>query len=83
LKERAEEGAGPKGEMVLVVFGAVHEHKPKPSSEALATLAEEKMEAGIDRKTALTEVAQETGVPRREVFDALVARRNKASDESD
>jgi 16S rRNA (cytidine1402-2'-O)-methyltransferase len=81
LKERAEEGAGVKGEMVLVVFGAVHEHKPKPSSEVLAAKAEDKMDAGTDRKTALTEVARETGVPRREVFDALVAHRDKESDE--
>jgi 16S rRNA (cytidine1402-2'-O)-methyltransferase len=75
LRERAEAGAGPKGEMVLVVSGAIHEHKPRPSPEALAAMAEEKMDAGIDRKAALTEVAKETGVPRRDVFDALVERR--------
>jgi 16S rRNA (cytidine1402-2'-O)-methyltransferase len=75
LRERAETGGGPKGEMVLVVLGAVHEHKERPSTAELAARAERKMDEGIDRKTALTEVARETGVPRREVFDALVKRR--------
>jgi 16S rRNA (cytidine1402-2'-O)-methyltransferase len=75
LRERAEAGAGPKGEMVLVVSGAIHEHRSRPSPETLAAMAEEKMEAGTDRKAALTEVAKEAGVPRREVFDALIKRR--------
>jgi 16S rRNA (cytidine1402-2'-O)-methyltransferase len=75
LRRRAEEGAGAKGEMVLVVSGAIHEHKPKPDAATLATMAEDLMASGVDRKAALAEVAKQAGVPKREVFDALVKRR--------
>jgi 16S rRNA (cytidine1402-2'-O)-methyltransferase len=75
LRQRAAESGGTKGEMVLVVSGAIHEHKPRPSAERLAAMAEELMKRGVDRKTALSEVAKETGVARRDVFDALVEKR--------
>ena len=77
LRARAEEGTGPKGEMVLVVSGAIHEHKPKPDSESLAALAQDLMASGVDRKSAMARVAKETGVPKREVFDALVEHRSE------
>ena len=75
LRERAERGPGPRGEMVLVVSGAMHEHKETPGDEALAAMAEELMAEGVDRQGAMRRVAKEAGVPRRAVFDALVRRR--------
>lgn len=63
----------PKGEIVLVVGGAVRAHREKVSPEELADRARALMKAGMDRKEAMAEVARSAGVPRREVFDALVA----------
>lgn len=62
----------PRGEITLVVEGAVHEHRPEPSSGELAARARALMEEGIPRKDALARVAEDAGVPRRRVFDALV-----------
>jgi 16S rRNA (cytidine1402-2'-O)-methyltransferase len=62
----------PRGEITVVVEGAVHEHRPEPPAEELAARARALMEAGVDRKEALTRVAEESGVARRKVFDALV-----------
>ncbi len=67
LKERP-----PRGEITLVVEGAVHDHRPEPAAEELAARARALMEAGVARKDALAQVAEEAGVPRRKVFDALV-----------
>ncbi len=71
LVASAEEG-WVRGEMVLVISGAVHEHRDQVEPTALARRARGLMEQGMDRKAALTRVAQEAGVARRTVFDALV-----------
>jgi 16S rRNA (cytidine1402-2'-O)-methyltransferase len=71
-----------RGEIVVVVGGAVHAHKQAPSSEDLAGRATALMEDGVARKDALSEVARVTGVSRREVFDALVNWKQKETDES-
>lgn len=62
----------PRGEITLVVEGAVHDHKPEPAPEELAARARSLMDAGVDRKEAMARVAEEAGVPRRKVFDALL-----------
>ena len=62
----------PKGEIVLVIGGAIHDAKPTPSSHELAEAARLLMGEGMERKAALSQVAREAGVPRRAVFDALV-----------
>ena len=62
----------PRGEIVLVVGGAIHDDKPVVTPDELARRARSAMEAGMDRKTAMAEVAREAGVPKRSVFDALV-----------
>lgn len=67
---------GARGEIVLVVGGAVHAHKATPPAEELASRARALMDSGTPRKDAMAEVARTAGVPKREVFDALV----KASD---
>ena len=69
----------PRGEIVLVVGGAVDGDLPAPSSEELARRAREIMAAGIDRKTAMAQVAKDAGVSRRAVFDALVEKGEEES----
>jgi 16S rRNA (cytidine1402-2'-O)-methyltransferase len=67
LKERPD-----RGEITVVVEGAVHDHRPEPPPEELAERARSLMEAGMVRKDALAQVARDAGVPRRKVFDALL-----------
>jgi 16S rRNA (cytidine1402-2'-O)-methyltransferase len=62
----------PKGEIVLVIGGAIHDDKPKAPPEELARRARELMETGVERKEAMARVAKETGARRREVFEALI-----------
>jgi 16S rRNA (cytidine1402-2'-O)-methyltransferase len=62
----------PRGEIVLVVGGAIREHREPVAPEALAAQAIELMDSGMERRDALAEVARSAGVPKREVFDALV-----------
>ena len=71
LLERAQERS-PRGEIVLVIGGAIHDDKPKVPPEGLARRARALMDEGIDRKAALARVAREAGVPKREVFDSLL-----------
>ena len=73
----SEQAAGvdaepPRGEMVVVVGGAVGSGREPVPPEVLAGRARALMESGIDRKEALSRVAKEAGVPRREVFDSLL-----------
>ncbi len=64
----------PKGEIVLVVGGSVHD-RAVASDEELARSARELMDSGVDRGEALSRVAKQAGVPRRRVFDALLEER--------
>jgi 16S rRNA (cytidine1402-2'-O)-methyltransferase len=63
----------PRGEIVLVVGGAPRS-QDAPGRRELARRAHALMRAGTDRREALATVARESGVPRRAVFDALVAQ---------
>lgn len=62
----------PKGEMVVVVAGDDGTARGEPEPARLAERARELMDAGMDRKEALHEVAREAGVSKRKVFDALL-----------
>jgi 16S rRNA (cytidine1402-2'-O)-methyltransferase len=62
----------PRGEIVVVVQGAVHESKQEPTSQELAAKAHALMDAGVARKEALAQVARDEGVSKKKVFDALV-----------
>jgi len=62
----------PRGEIVLVIGGAIHDAKRSVAPQELAARARELMREGLDRKSALTQVARESGVPKRDVFDALL-----------
>ncbi|MGH2748433.1 MAG: 16S rRNA (cytidine(1402)-2'-O)-methyltransferase [Actinomycetota bacterium] len=62
----------PRGEIVLVVGGAVRDHRAEIPAEELARQARALMDQGVDRKEAMAEVARAAGVSRRKVFDALL-----------
>jgi 16S rRNA (cytidine1402-2'-O)-methyltransferase len=62
----------PRGEIVLVVEGAIGEHGAEVPPDELARRARALMDEGVERREALSRVAKEAGVPRRRVFDALV-----------
>ena len=67
----------PKGEIVLVVQGAIGEARPPRSPAELAEAARALMDEGVARGEALTQVAREEGVPKRAVFDALVQNKDE------
>lgn len=75
LNELAEWAAKtpPKGEMVVLIQGAIHDHADAPSDEELARSARALMDSGTPRSAALGEVARREGVRKRQVFDALLA----------
>lgn len=64
----------PRGEMVIVIEGAINQHAVAVPPEELATQARALMEQGIDRKEALARVARDAGVRKRAVFDALLEK---------
>jgi 16S rRNA (cytidine1402-2'-O)-methyltransferase len=61
----------PRGEIALVVEGASGE-AVAPDPPELARRARALMEAGMERPAALSAVAREAGVARKNVFDALL-----------
>lgn len=65
---------GVRGEIVLVVEGAIYGAHEAPEAVELAARARALMERGVDRKEAMARVAREAGVARRAVFDALIER---------
>ena len=67
-------GDGVRGEITVVVAGAPVVTDALGAAE-LAELVSDAVDAGMSRKEAIAVVASQTGVGRREVFDALVARK--------
>jgi 16S rRNA (cytidine1402-2'-O)-methyltransferase len=63
---------GVRGEITLVVAGAVAGPVPVSPAELAAEVAAEEA-AGADRKEAIRAVVVRTGLPRRVVYDAVVA----------
>ena len=65
---------GVRGEVTLVLEGA-----PEPTVELTATELVRQVgvreAAGLTRREAIVAVASETGLPRREVYDAMVAHK--------
>ena len=62
----------PRGEIVIVVDGAVGESAEAPEPAELARRARALMAEGVPRPQALGTVAREAGVARKAVFDALL-----------
>jgi 16S rRNA (cytidine1402-2'-O)-methyltransferase len=67
--------APPKGEIVLVIEGAVGSARPEVDPAVLAARARALMDDGVPRPEALSEVARAAGVARKKVFDALLGER--------
>jgi len=61
----------PRGEITLVVAGAPE--PARPSDGSLRAAVAEREAAGASRRDAIAEVARETGVPRREVYQLVVS----------
>jgi 16S rRNA (cytidine1402-2'-O)-methyltransferase len=78
LAELYERATGEvRGEVTLVIGGApVIAHRGTAQDWVAAVARRE--ESGADRKEAIAAVAREAGVPRREVYDAVVAARHQA-----
>lgn len=64
---------GVRGEITVVVTGAPPPDPGAIGPEELAARVAAREEAGQRRKEAIAEVAAEAGVPKRDVFDAVVA----------
>ncbi|MCI0383985.1 16S rRNA (cytidine(1402)-2'-O)-methyltransferase [Streptomyces sp. CNQ085] len=70
----AEEGV--RGEITVVVEGAPAETPGAVDAAELVRRVAVREAAGERRKEAIAEVAREAGLPKREVFDAVVAAKN-------
>jgi 16S rRNA (cytidine1402-2'-O)-methyltransferase len=66
---------GVRGEVTLVVAGWAGPDPAAATPEALAAAVSELEAAGTDRKAAMKEVAARFGVPRRDVYNAVVIER--------
>ncbi|MDT0610012.1 16S rRNA (cytidine(1402)-2'-O)-methyltransferase [Streptomyces lancefieldiae] len=67
---------GVRGEITVVVEGAPDKGPGEVGAEELVRRVRVREEAGERRKEAIAAVAAEVGVPKREVFDAVVAAKN-------
>lgn len=70
LAEWAAEGV--RGEVTVVVAGAPLEVVNVGPTELFDRVTE-LIAAGLDKKTAISQVAREVGLPKREVYDAVLA----------
>jgi 16S rRNA (cytidine1402-2'-O)-methyltransferase len=68
--------AGVRGEITVVVAGASPPEPGELSPGELAARVAVREEAGERRKEAIAAVAKEAGLPKRAVFDAVVAAKN-------
>ena len=67
---------GAIGEITLVVAGAAEGLSATTAAESAAIVAE-RVAAGADRKDAIAAVARQSGLPKRDVYAAVVARRGE------
>jgi 16S rRNA (cytidine1402-2'-O)-methyltransferase len=67
---------GVRGEVTLVLAGAPERTVALTPAE-LVRLVSVREEAGLSRKEALAAVASETGLPKRDVYDAVVAAKTR------
>jgi 16S rRNA (cytidine1402-2'-O)-methyltransferase len=66
----------PRGEITLVIAGAPSQMAGPADPVALAEAVQSLLDDGVDRKTALSGIAKRFGVPKREVYDAVLAARH-------
>jgi 16S rRNA (cytidine1402-2'-O)-methyltransferase len=67
---------GVRGEITVVVEGAPEKGPGELDAEELVRRVRVREEAGERRKEAIAAVAAEAGLPKRQVFDAVVAAKN-------
>ena len=72
-----------RGEITVVVAGAVPTAAEPPAPAALAAAVAEAEAAGMARRDAIAAVAKAHGVPKREVYDAVVRQRSARLGESE
>ncbi|MFB7597695.1 16S rRNA (cytidine(1402)-2'-O)-methyltransferase [Streptomyces sp. NPDC056160] len=72
----ADESGGVRGEITVVVEGAPEKGPEEIGAEELVRRVRVREEAGERRKEAIAAVAAEAGLPKREVFDAVVAAKH-------
>ncbi|KRD17364.1 MULTISPECIES: 16S rRNA (cytidine(1402)-2'-O)-methyltransferase [unclassified Streptomyces] len=77
LAEWAAEGV--RGEITVVVTGAPERGPEELDATELVRRVRVREEAGERRKEAIAAVAAEAGLPKREVFDAVVAAKNSGA----
>jgi 16S rRNA (cytidine1402-2'-O)-methyltransferase len=68
---------GVRGEITVVVAGAGPKRADEVTPDDLAALVAGREAAGEHRKAAIAAVAAQTGVPKRAVFDAVVAAKEE------
>lgn len=73
---------GVRGEITIVVEGAPESGPQDLDADELVRRVQVREEAGERRKEAIVAVAADAGLPKREVFDAVVAAKNAAKDAS-
>ncbi|QRX92700.1 16S rRNA (cytidine(1402)-2'-O)-methyltransferase [Streptomyces noursei] len=71
---------GVRGEITIVVEGAPESGPAELDAAELVRRVRVREEAGERRKEAIAAVAAEAGLPKREVFDAVVAAKNAERD---
>ncbi|MEU5091856.1 16S rRNA (cytidine(1402)-2'-O)-methyltransferase [Streptomyces sp. NPDC021356] len=72
----ADASGGVRGEITVVVEGAPEKGPEEIGAEELVRRVRVREEAGERRKEAIAAVAAEAGLPKREVFDAVVAAKH-------
>ncbi|NGO10881.1 16S rRNA (cytidine(1402)-2'-O)-methyltransferase [Streptomyces sp. HC44] len=70
---------GVRGEITVVVEGAPEKGAERLAAEELVRRVRVREEAGERRKDAIAAVAADAGLPKREVFDAVVAAKHSVS----
>jgi 16S rRNA (cytidine1402-2'-O)-methyltransferase len=79
LRELGEwAGGGVRGEITIVVGGFVGGDGRALAAADLAALVRAAEDAGMSRKEAIAAVAAQTRLPRRQVFDAVVAHKQQS-----
>jgi 16S rRNA (cytidine1402-2'-O)-methyltransferase len=61
---------GVRGEVTIVVAGLAGEHPESLGTDEVHRLVAAAVEGGLSRKDAVAQVVRDTGLPRREVYDA-------------
>jgi 16S rRNA (cytidine1402-2'-O)-methyltransferase len=76
------ESTAPRGEFTLVLAGATLSIPEPPNQEQLLLLIRQSLEAGLSRSEACKQLAQQTGLPRRELYQLSLQLENSGAYEA-